>query len=248
MSNNLKIFFTKIFLFLLPLLVTAQNQHLPETFEDRLLEANSAFDAENWSSARVGYEVLYENGFYSERMLYRLAWMYEQDQNYPYAIYYLKKAERDFGGPPLIEDKIKQLLLIQGSSRFFSKDPIGALRKKVGWLFLALFAVCIGWYLFHLLYKPRQVPIWRKNINWLVHLFFVPLCILIFWQVFLPAKEGVIIQPTSYYAGPGYGAHPLSEAFSAGETVKITGQEDIWYKISVGSANYWVPKFTVKLL
>ena len=76
----------------------------------------------------------------------------------------------------------------------------------------------------------------------------MPICLLILWQVFLPAKQAVIIQPTSFYAGPGYGAHPISNAFSPGETVKITDSEDIWYEISVGSAAYWVPKFTVKVL
>lgn len=248
MSKKFKIYFLNFLVVFTTFSVMSQNQPITMSLEDRLELANQTFEAKNWVESRTQYEQLFDRGFFTERMLYRLAWIHEQEQNYPYAIFYLKKAEKEFGGPPLIEDKIKQLMLLQGTSRFYSKDPIAALRKSVGWLFLGLFVLGIGWYLFHLLYKPREAPVWRKNLNWLVHLFFAPLCLIIIWQVFFPAKEAVIVEPTSYYAGPGYGAHPVPDAFSPGETVKILNSEDIWYEVAAGSARYWVPKFTVRVL
>ena len=248
MSKEFKIYLIKFIFLLLVGGAWAVDTPVNISMEERLLEANIAFDAEAWMEARDGYELLYSAEFYTERMLYRMAWMYEQDQQYAYAIYYLKKAEIEFGSRPLMEDKIKQLMLLQGSSRFFSKDPLRRLRRRFGAVALILFGACIGWYIFHLLYKPASAPVWRKNLNWMIHLLFVPLTLIILWQVFLPVKEAVIVEATSYYAGPGYGSRPQPDAFSPGETVKITDSEDIWYEITIGSTSYWVPKFTVKLL
>ena len=97
MSKNKKIFFAKIVLYLSILYLPAQSQGNTPSFEDRLMKANAAFEAENWERSLQAYELLYEKGFYTERMLYRMAWLHEQDQNYPLAIYYLKKTEKEFG-------------------------------------------------------------------------------------------------------------------------------------------------------
>lgn len=217
---------------------------------DRLAHANKDFQDKQFTESLEQYENLFSEGYYSETMLYRLAYMHENLQHYSEAIYYLKKAAQDFGNDKT-EAKIKQMMQIQGSTRLFTSDGWNAylqfFRKFSLFIWLGFGIAVLG--IVVLNWLPLKISLSGKQIAsvsaWGL---FVVLGLVLFHRNFLAPERGVITEKTAFYDYPSYAGHVSTRVFSLGETVNILDEEDIWILVEAGGQEWWVPRKMVRQL
>lgn len=219
-------------------------------YEDKSLAADKAFSEKRFMEAMEIYDSLFEEGQYSEAMLYRMAFIHEETKNYPMAIFYLKKAAKEFGNPA-IDAKVKQVMQLQGSDRFFPSSAWNTYLqffRSWGWLLWGLFAAGILVVVLDSFVGFQKGASWRKGTvagAWTV---VVLLAVALGHRSFMVPELAVLVEPTSFYDFPSYAGKQIPKAFSPGETVSINDSEDIWVLVQAGDREYWVPKRTVKLL
>jgi tetratricopeptide (TPR) repeat protein len=218
--------------------------------EQKLAEADAAFQAQAYTEAMEAYENIYADGFYNEAMLYRLSFMHENLKAYPQAIYYLKKAAMEYGNPT-IDGKVKQLMQLQGSDRFYPSSAWNTYRlffKRWGFVVWGLFGLAIAAILAHSFLPGAKDMVWRKGAAagaWSVA---VLLAVVLFHRSFLVPEIGVLTEQTAFYDFPGYAAQAKLHALSIGETVTIQDREDIWVEVAAGDKVFWVPERSVRTL
>jgi hypothetical protein len=216
--------------------------------EDRLQAADQSFDKQEFTVSLEAYQGLYEEGFFTERMLYRLAFMNENLKNYPESIYYLKKAAQEFGNEDS-ESKIKQMMQMNGSTRVFTEDGWNSyflFYNRYGIYFWIAFAVLAIGLAASLLIKNRKPNSFRSVglvTGWSL---FTVLAVFFIHHIFFSPHRAVLMEKTSFYDFPGYAGHSLPKVFSLGETVAITDEQDIWAKVAAGGREYWVPKSVLR--
>lgn len=218
--------------------------------EPVLKKAEAAFQANKYQEALRMYEEVYATGAFTEAMLYRMASAHELRGEYGMAVYYLKKAEQEYGNE-LLDDKIRELMLNAGSSRTFSGSGyVTFYRFFKGWggLFWILFGIT-GLLLAADLLLPRDnPPLWRQIGGGSLWFLFVALFVLHTYNVFFTPDRAVLVEPTSFYEDPGYGADSYGNVFGQGETLNILAEQDIWFQVEAGGEKWWVPKWTLKRL
>ena len=248
MSNKLKKYLRLIFLlcssFAISVSLVAENQ----SNIGQLEKADKLFDSEKYVQSLEIYEGLYDENVYTERSLYRMAFMHENLKNYPEAIYYLRKVDREFGGE-LLEAKIQELRQRQGSSTFYTKDPVKSILRRYSWIVYLVGGICALWFAVFALTRKKKRMRWQIGVNWAMIIIFIPVFIIMLVSLFNSTNEAVIIRETSYYNEPGFASENKKEVYSPGEIVEIKERHDIWVKISTGSRKqYWVPGFCVREL
>lgn len=251
MSNIMRSIFSKIVLFFcfFLLLGVALSAQVADYRAD-LEKANQLFESEKYSEALPLYEGVYGQGYYTERMLYRLSFMHENLKNYPAAIYYLKKIKMEYGGPA-VENKVKQLLQANGATKFYSAsgwDSYIQFFSQFGFFIWGLTLLSGGYLVFHFITARRGLPTWRRMAFALFLLPFLAGSTLLVLRGFFLPDRAVVVEPTSFYSFPSYAAEHQRFVLPIGETVNITGQTDIWYEVQVGEEVYWVPEWTVRRL
>jgi hypothetical protein len=193
---------------------------------------------------------VYAIGKYSEAMLYRMAYMHEQLQHYPLAIYFLKKAAKEYGNAA-IDAKVKQLMQLQGSERFFPSSSWNTYLhffRQWGWLFWSLFGLSIAAIVAHMFVMPGKGLAWRKGAVSIAWTLAILLGVGLAHRSFFVPELAVVTQTTAFYDFPGYAGKPTLNAFSLGETVSVEDQEDIWLLVQAGDKAFWVPKTVLRPL
>lgn len=227
--------------------------HLEAEISDpdgQLTEANQLFEADDFTSAQDLYLELFEEGYYSEEMLYRMAFIYEKLDNYPEAIYFLRKAAKEFG-PQETEEKVRALLRSRRVARIFSGgfwDKYFAFYRSWSWLIWMVFALGVIPVIGHWLLGPHYPFKGRKLAFGLGLTFLLLAGSLLTHRIFMVPERAVIVDATSFYRYPSYGAERETDAFGLGETVFIESEEDIWYEISAGNRVFWVPYMAIRKL
>jgi hypothetical protein len=215
---------------------------------DKLAGADQAFDKEEFTVAMQQYEELYAEGYFTEKMLYRMAFMHENLKNYPAAIYYLKKAAQEYGNEGS-DAKIKQMMQMNGSSRIFTADGWDAyflfFNQYGTWLWIGFAVLALG--LSASIFLPRRKPNSIRSVGlvggWTL---FAILGIFFVHHLIFTPHRAVLIQETSFYTFPSYAARSMPNIFSLGETVAITDQEDIWSLVEAGGREFWVPNWVLR--
>ena len=218
--------------------------------ESIVSQADALFGKQQFTESLNLYESLYSEGKYSEAMLYRMAYMQEQLKNYPMAIYFLKKASKEFGNPA-IDAKVKQLMQLQGSERFFPSstwDTYLKFFRQWGWLFWGLFALSIAAIVADLFLKAGKGLVWRKGLVSGAWTLGILLGAVLAHRSFFVPQLAVVTQNTAFYDFPGFAGNAVPKAFSLGETVSILDHEDIWVLVAAGDKEYWVPERVIKQL
>ena len=60
--------------------------------------------------------------------------------------------------------------------------------------------------------------------------------------------RAVVMQATHFYEQPAFSANKRSLPIGPGATVIIRESQDIWYRVSMGKFESWVPKFVLREL
>ena len=241
MSNKIQIFFVT-YLFVFPFWVKA----VPFTMADSLLNrAEQAYEYEDYPNAIHLYEQLAEQGYFHEKMLYRLAFMHEQAGNYPQSIYYLRKLQWEIGGDHL-NDKIDQLMDLGSRSRFSSGEHWSAYRLWINhyqwWLVAAM--ILLGVIAAGLVIVRLGAII--KAFGLVSAGFSVILGILLIHHVWFYAPKAVIMKSSALYELPAYSSSYQNLPVGKGATVTILDEEDIWCFISMDKFRGWVPRFVLR--
>lgn len=238
MSNKLlKIFLLSYFL----LLSIAYGQPVNESL---LAEANALFEDGAYENAADLYENIYAGGYFDEQMLYHMAFACEHLGKVPESIYYLRKAQWEYGNS-LTNAKVAQLVQEIGASRFVIATEWSSYRafihRSYGW-WLLLIAVLLG-LAFAMLWRSRNSKGLIAGIAISSMGLFVAL--LLVEHSFISPDQGVIIRDTSFYEQPAYTANSREIPISPGTLVYIKSRHDIWYHVAVGHYDCWVPSFAV---
>ena len=241
MSNKINRFFVS-FLFFFPLL----GKTAPLPAKDSLLnKADQLFQYEDFTPAIDIYEGLVEEGYFQEELLYRLAFMHEQQENYPEAIYYLRKIQWEIGGDNL-NDKVNQLMDKGNRERLSAGDSWGTYRLFVNhWQWWLLGALVIFSILSGLLVFMKFGPI-PSAIGLVSGGLAVIIGIILIQHLWFNPPKAVIMKSTAFYELPAYSSPFSALPIGVGATVTIIKKEDIWVLVSMGKFEGWVPNFVIK--
>lgn len=249
MSNIFKRIFRIIFI---PLIIMGFQNAIAAGDDPKevLQQADQLFDSDKYTEAIDLYTDLFESGEYSERMLYRMAFMYEKWEEYPEAIFYLRKAAQEYGAKGT-EEKVRQIMRSQGGLRVFSSDvwdSYFAFFRSYGFIFWTVLAISVALLSAHYLLPHLPQSKVRKGavvFSWV--LLFASGSFLVHRSIMPPARA-VIIEQTSFYRSPSYAAEKTQAAFSQGEMVTIEDRDDIWVLVEAGGRQWWVPNMVVREL
>jgi hypothetical protein len=215
-----------------------------------LQSAEEAFAQNRFVEAFESYQKLYESGSYTEQMLYRMAYIMEETKSYPMAIYYLKKAALEFGNKG-VDGKVKQVMQLQGSDRFFPSSAWNVYFKFFrdwGWLIWTLFATSILVVLVDVIWDRNRGASWRRAGVAGAWTIAILLSVALAHRSFAVPKLAVLIDQTGFYDHPGYAGKQIPKAFSLGETFQIHDEIDVWSQVQAGDKVFWVPTRCIKPL
>lgn len=207
--------------------------------------AKHLFDYERYPEAIQVYEALLGQNYFQADMLYRLAFMHEQLQDYPQSIYYLRKLQWEIGGTHL-EAKIEQLM---------DKGSRGRLSAGEAWSSYAIWIHHHEHWLISLMLLGTILAagsfllpsrLWRITLGLSLSSLVIGLSTIWLTQQLDLDKKAVVMQKSAYYDLPGYAATYRTLPISPGATVSILEEQDIWCHISMGQFQTWVPKFVIK--
>lgn len=241
MSNKIRIFF-----WIFSIGLGATPIVAPATPIDSLQSyARHLFDYERYPEAIQVYEDLFQQGYFQPDMLYRLAFMYEQLQEYPQSIYYLRILQWEIGGAHL-EAKIEQLMDKGSRERLSAGEAWSPFELWIHHnenILITLLIISTILAAASLLIPGR---IWKMVIGMSLSASVLITAGMWMYQQLEPETKAVVMQKSAYYDLPGYAATYRTLPISPGATVTILQEQDIWCNISMGQFQTWVPKFVVK--
>ena len=206
------------------------------------------FEAGQYDRALQAYEKIYATGYFNEQMLYHMAFACEHVEKVPQSIYYLRKAQWEYGNS-LTDAKVAQLVQEMGAARFvitteWSSYHAFIHRTYMWWLLLvtALLGLAAGLFL-----ASRNHP--RRLFGGIgVAMLAMLVALVLIEHSFIAPRKGVLIRNTSFYDAPAYTAGSRDIPIAPGTLVDIKSRHDIWYHVVVGHYVCWVPEFAVMRL
>lgn len=209
-------------------------------------EANLLFDKHLYSEAKKHYDTLYKRNFFSEKMLYRLAYIAEREGNYPEVVYYLRKVQQKYGGEQLNE-RIAIALentgsggIVFGNNNSFYDAVMRNTTILLGIiLFLTLFSL-------YLVFRIRNKSARFIGVSILI-LCILPEVVLV-QAHFLQKPQAIIMRESAFYESSSFAAVAQPTVYAPGTSCQIVDKQDIWYKIEVNQKSYWLPSFVLRML
>ncbi len=217
-----------------------------------LAKADQLYESDKYTEAIDLYTDLYQDGYYSQKMLYRLSFMHEKLDNYPEAVYYLRKTIQEYGDDEeqSIDQKIRGIIRTNGGRRLFTSNEwnFRLFFRNYQLIIYIIFGIAIAWLCFNYLSKRKRTGTPQFVATIFAWMFFVVTGSLLFWRSFMVPTQAVIIDATSFYAEPSYAAERFERMLSLGELVTIDDREDIWCEVSAGGNAYWIPRMALREL
>jgi len=247
MSNNQTYFFIfSVWMVFFFISSPAQKLTKNESRQEKL-RASVFFDQKNIDKAIASYEKLLKSGYFSEKSLYELASLYEAQENWLEAAYILKKIQYHYGSDEIafrlayLEEEINSNFLL--SKQGLTELETVLFRKQKGLFFGAWGILVFGF--FGILGSRRKtilsISIFSCSMAFLLSAYLA-------YQAYIQPTEAVLMEASSFYAQPSYAATRLNLPLEPGQSIQINSQQDIWFHISQGPYEGWVPFFVVKKL
>ena len=215
-----------------------------------LEQGNRSFADDEYGEALQAYESLYSTGHFTEEMLLRMSLIHEKKGDFSEAIFCLRKAGKEFGTPN-IDERVRKIQRSHGGVRIFSSDgwdAYFAFFRSWNWVIWLCFMAGLSGVMASLFLPAQWFNQVRKAVvpaSWVLLLIFGGI---LFHRSFMVPTRAVIVEATSFYNFPSYGAEHKSSAFAMGETVTVVGEEDIWVEVQAGGRRSWVPKRVLRQL
>lgn len=251
MSKRMNKIFTAFLILFFGMLSTSVFSEVSDP-EGTLKNADQLYESDKFTEAVELYTDLYQEGFYSEKMLYRLSFIHEKLDNYPEAVYYLRKINQEYGDDEerSIDQKVRGIIRANGGKRVFTNNEwnFRLFFRNWGFIIYIFFGISIGWLVFNYIRKWKKQNNGRLIATVFSWLFFLTAGSLLFWRSFMVSTQAVIVDPTSFYKAPSYAAERLEGVLSLGELVTIDSREDIWCEVSAGGTAYWIPRMAIREL
>ena len=216
----------------------------PEKWEK---EANLLYDKQLYSEAKKKYSTLYQQNIYSEKILYRLAYLCEREGSYAEAVYYLRKVQQQYGGEGL-NDRIGKALENTGSGGMILENEHNfhhSLLRNTP-ILLGIVAVLTLFSLYLI------VRLKKNKIARFLGISVLLLCILpemgLIQAYFFQAQEAIIMKETAFYEAPSFAAACRPALYAPGTSCEILEKQDMWNKVALNDKEYWVPAFVLRTL
>ena len=220
---------------------------VPITQDVLLKEGDRDFDYGLYEQAKSSYTQVFENGYMSPTLLYRLAYIHEQLEEYPESIFYLRKLEWETGDP-MTANKIRNILTTHNTGWIMSGENHSPYRlgvqRLLPWIWIGFASSMILAIIGIFLIKKRGINITGLFLG-IVSLI---LSLILLEHYILRKEKAVLITPTLFYESPGYTAPRTQLPIPLGTTLSIEEQSDVWYKIHTDRYTYWVPSDKLKKL
>ncbi|GAB4430343.1 MAG: hypothetical protein OHK0039_49050 [Bacteroidia bacterium] len=215
---------------------------------DSLLAAgDQAFTYEQYDVGIAAYEALLAREIVQERMLYRLAYMYEQRQDHARAIFVLRQVQQYYGGDR-IDDKVSHLMTLRSPERL----PAGAgFASGRLWLARHIDTLWVALPVATLLAVLCWVA-WRRRAGWWGGLVAASLALaltgLLAWQRLAAPVLAVVLVETACYESPSFAANYRFLPIGPGATVQVLDTHDTWCRVRLAPFETWIPAHTLRQL
>lgn len=208
-----------------------------------LSEANTYFLYDRFDQATQIYEELYKQGYYQEEMLYRLAFMKEQAEDFPAGIYYLRKIQWEIGGRNL-EEKIQQLMMSGSRERLSPGETWPRYRLYIQHFYTEIsiamaVAICLG---LLLIFFPSA---WTLNFAIFFTCIGLAMGAMLLEQRWTYKAKAVVMDTSRYYEIPSFAAEHHALPIGPGATVQVLEIHDIWAHVQMDQFQAWVPRFVI---
>lgn len=211
-----------------------------------LAEADSLYEAGRYREAFKNYQLIYNSvGFYTEKMLLRMAYITEARGEIAETLYYLNTYFKKTGKTEVLRkmEKLANDNDLQGykysDSAFFS-----GLYYQFKELLIPLFvaSMILLFTLLFLKWRQRELNI---SVALLVS---IVLLAIVAARITLSAQKAIVTTNEALAMdGPSPAATQLS-VFKSGERVEVIGENDVWLKVHFNNKQAYIMKTQARLL
>jgi hypothetical protein len=214
--------------------------------ERQLLLADSLFAQKRYTQAFQTYQVLEQQGFHSDAMLLRMAFIQEGLGHTAESLLYLNRYWLATGDEQVLE-KIREVAAKENLSGY-DYDSVDQLRLTLAqhrhvWVLSggALVALLLA---LSVALTRRRHPARRVSLAASVVVSFG--LVYLMWQATIPAAA--ISQPAAYLMqGPSAGSSVVAR-IEQGHRLPVTGEQDVWLQTSWNGTEAFVRKASVRLI
>ncbi|MEO0472575.1 MAG: hypothetical protein AAF206_23355 [Bacteroidota bacterium] len=209
---------------------------------DSLREAaHQAFNAKYYAEATTAFEALLAINALAEQDFYRLAFLYEEQNQPAEAVFCLRSVQVRWGGPSL-DTKINQLV---------SKNYL----VGTGWtnyrLFLyrwqgSLLILCGCLILLSLIISGRSPGTWRKAFRLATAGVAIVFSLLLVEHSFFARQKAVMLNESPFFSNPAYAGEKKPVPVGPGSTLELLQSRDIWSEVRIESHRGWVPTRSIR--
>jgi tetratricopeptide (TPR) repeat protein len=225
-------FLTVFFTFFVTYSLSGQNIGDKSDVEKLLMEADYHYEEKNYVEAFDSYKMLFDQGFVSENMLLKMAYIQEIQKNLPLALFYLNNALEIAPNQKTLT-KINTLAQENGIPGYAVSDidRIHVFYEKFKWI---LYTVLVGLILFSLFDTWRSLK--AKGVSAYLSRPLVPVLVLLIISNISSSEQAVILNQTPILLmdEPGAGADLIDENLKAGQKLDLLEVSPLWSKVRFG--------------
>jgi hypothetical protein len=219
----------KIILILFSVFCLSISPALSQISNYRLQQADSLFNAKQYTQSLDHYQKIFSQNQYSPSMLLKMAFIEEGlnqigEALYHLNIYYLTTNDKS------VLDKMEQLSQkhrLEGYENQEAEVALSIYRKYNLYISAGLTALLIFFFALTIFLKRRK----RNFVPAFIGVALLAIIILVDLNYAQNQSQGIVIASRSYLmAGPS-GAAPVVEIVRSGHRVEITGKKDIWVQV-----------------
>jgi hypothetical protein len=219
----------KIITILLPLFLLCQSPALSQISNYRLQQADSLFNAKQYTQSLEHYEKIFAQNQYSPAMLMKMAFIEEGLNRIGQAMYYLNLYYIKTSDDSALE-KMVQLsgkFKLEGYENQDAEYALSFYRQYENYISIALSAVIF--LLFSLLiFQTRRK---KARLPYFVGILFFAVIFFAHLHLGTAADKAIVASGNTYVMEGPSGAAPVVEIIAPGHRLSIIGKHDVWIEV-----------------